>query len=63
MILDNSVGLWVEIQFAVDSVSQTFKVRILHSAEEDNEYVCLFVKHTREEVDTCPGGPMCLMDY
>ena len=33
--LDSPVGLWVGIQYAGDLVSQTSKVRILHSAEED----------------------------
>ena len=36
LILDSSVGLWVGIQSAGDLVSQTSKVWILHSAEEDN---------------------------
>ena len=35
LILNNSVGLWVGIQSAGDLMSQTSKVRILHSAEED----------------------------
>ena len=35
LILDSSVGLWVGIQSAGDSVPETL-VRILHSAEGDN---------------------------
>ena len=34
--LNSSVGLWVGIQSAGESVSWDFQVRILHSAEEDN---------------------------
>ena len=36
LILDSSVGLSAGIQSAGDSVPDTFWVRILHSAEEDN---------------------------
>ena len=36
LILDSSVSLWVRIRSAGDLVSQTSKVGILHSAEEDN---------------------------
>ena len=36
LTLDSSVGLWVVIKFAGDLVPQTSKVRIMHSAEEDN---------------------------
>ena len=36
LILDSSVGLWVDIQSAGDLLSQTSKVRIQHSGEEDN---------------------------
>ena len=36
LILDGSVGLWVCIESASDLMSQTFKVRILHSTGENN---------------------------
>ena len=36
LILDSSVGLSAGIQSAGDWVSETLRVRILHSAEEDN---------------------------
>ena len=36
LTLDSSVGLWVGIKFAGNLVPQTSKVRIMHSAEEDN---------------------------
>ena len=36
LILDSSVGLSAGIQYAGDWVSETLRVRILHSAEEDN---------------------------
>ena len=46
-ILDNSPGLWVDIQSAGDLVSQTSQLRILRSAEEnhlspfDSKFKCL----------------------
>ena len=36
LILDSSVGLWVGIQSAGNLVSQTSRLRILYSADEDN---------------------------
>ena len=36
LILNSSVGLWVGIQSAGDLMSQTSKIRILHSAVVDH---------------------------
>ena len=36
LILDSSVGFWASIQSAGNLVSRTSKVRILHSAEEND---------------------------
>ena len=38
LILDNSVGLWMSIQFVADLVSQSSQHRILHSAKGVNLY-------------------------
>ena len=43
LILDSSVGLWMGIPSAGDSVSQTSQLRILHSSEE--KYVSLWFEN------------------
>ena len=64
LILDSSVGLWVGIQSAGDLVSQTSKVRILHSAVEDNYVclsVCLYVCNNKYVYRQSPGEPILAM--
>ena len=67
LILDSSIGLWVGIQSADDLVTQTSKIRILHSAEEDNlspfnskSLPCAMVQSKSNYKNVCLHVCMCV---